>query len=68
MEKNNPTLSIEEILDQKIEEKIKHLTKEDVQFIVNELIPKFDELIAERVKTHFYELGKFLTEKFDPGA
>lgn len=40
------------------------LTKKDIQNIVQTLIPDLDEMISNKVKNHFVEIGEFLLKKF----
>lgn len=40
------------------------ISADEIKYIVQQLLPDIDALIAKKVKQHFYELGIFLTEKF----
>ena len=42
------------------------LAADDIKIIAKELMPDLDEMVAKKVKTHFYEMGLFLVEKFKP--
>jgi hypothetical protein len=42
------------------------LEKDDVKDIVSEMVPELDELIAKKIKKHFFEIGEFLVNKFNP--
>jgi len=50
------------ILNSKIQ-----LTADDVRIIAREVMPDLDRLIANKMSQHFYEIGKFLTDKFKLG-
>jgi hypothetical protein len=41
------------------------LAAEDVKIIAQELMPDLDRMISRKVKTHIYEIGVFLTERFN---
>ena len=59
---------IDQMIEEIIDEKLSKLTKADVREIVNEAMPDLDQLIANKIKEHFYQIGNFLVEKFkDPG-
>jgi hypothetical protein len=40
------------------------ISADEIKYIVQQLLPDIDSLIANKVKQHFYELGSFLVEKF----
>jgi hypothetical protein len=40
------------------------ISADEIKYIVQQLLPDIDALIASKVKKHFYELGLFLVEKF----
>lgn len=40
------------------------ISADEIKYIVQQLLPDIDALIANKVKKHFYELGLFLVEKF----
>jgi len=42
------------------------LAADDIKIIAKELMPDLDAMISKKVKTHFYEMGLFLVEKFKP--
>jgi len=50
------------ILNSKIQ-----LAADDVRIIAREVMPDLDRLIANKVSEHFFQLGKFLTDKFKLG-
>jgi len=67
--KNNPdetevTYSIEEIIENIVEEKMGKLVKNDIKALARELMPHLDQIIANKIKEHFYQIGNFLAEKF----
>ena len=42
------------------------LAADDIKLIAKELMPDIDAIIAKKVKSHFYEMGVFMTERFHP--
>ena len=42
------------------------IEKDDVEKIVQKILPNLDELVSKKVKQHFVEIGEFLVKKFDP--
>jgi nucleoid DNA-binding protein len=42
------------------------IEKDDVEKIVQKILPNLDELVSKKVKQHFNEIGQFLVKKFDP--
>jgi len=50
------------ILNSKIQ-----LAADDVRIIAREVMPDLDRLIANKMSEHFFQLGKFLTDKFKLG-
>ena len=41
------------------------LAADDIKLIAKELMPDLDAIIAKKVKQHFYDIGVFLTERFN---
>lgn len=58
---------IVKIVDDAIRNSKIELTAEDVKIIAQEVMPDLDRLIATKVSQHFYEIGKFLVDKFTMG-
>ena len=55
---------IVKLIDKALKERLIELSIDDIKLIAKELMPDFDRMIATRVKTHFYEIGSFLVQKF----
>jgi hypothetical protein len=55
---------IVKLIDKALRERLIDLAIDDVKIIAHELMPDFDRMIATRIKTHFYEIGSFLMQKF----
>ena len=55
---------IVKLIDQALRERLIELAIDDIRLIAKELMPDFDRMISERVKTHFYEIGSFLVGKY----
>ena len=55
---------IDQLIEEIIDEKLQKLTKADIKAIVDEAMPDLDQLIANKIKEHFYQIGNFLAEKF----
>lgn len=55
---------IVKLIDNALRERLIELAIDDIKLIARELMPDLDKMIAERVKTHFYEIGSFLVRKF----
>lgn len=62
--KEDNEYSIEARIEQLIENKLTKLTKSDVKAFVSEIMPDIDQMIANKIKEHFYQIGNFLAEKF----
>lgn len=59
--------AIVKMIDKALKDRLIELAIDDIQIIAKELMPDFDRMISEKVKTHFYEIGSFLVGKFgDP--
>lgn len=56
-------LEIINLVDKAIKNSQIQLAADDIKIIAREIMPDMDELIAKKVKQHFYELGMFLVEK-----
>lgn len=52
------------LIDQALRERLIELSLEDIKLIAKELMPDIDQMIANKVKSHFYEIGNFMVEKF----
>ena len=52
------------LIDVAVNERLIELGIEDIKIIAKEIMPDLDRMIASRVKTHFYEIGSFLVNKF----
>lgn len=52
------------LIDKALRERLIELSIEDIKLIAKELMPDIDKMIAKKVKTHFYEIGNFIVEKF----
>jgi hypothetical protein len=66
-DEENPSVlerEITRIVDKALRDRLVDLAIDDVRLIVKEMMPNIDRMISERVKTHFYEIGSFLVEKF----
>jgi len=55
---------IVKLIDQALRERLIELAIDDIRLIAKELMPDFDRMISEKVKTHFYEIGSFLVGKY----
>ena len=55
---------IVKLIDRALRERLIELAIDDIRLIAKELMPDFDRMIAQQVKTHFYEIGTFLVSKF----
>lgn len=55
---------IVKLIDSALKERLIELGMDDIKVIAKELLPDFDRMISNRVKTHFYEIGSFLVGKF----
>jgi len=40
------------------------LAADDIKLISKELMPDLDAMVARKVKSHFYEMGQYLVDKF----
>jgi hypothetical protein len=59
---------LETVIEDIIEEKLAKLTESDIKKLVREAMPNIDQMIANKIKEHFYQIGNFLVEKFkEPG-
>ena len=52
------------LIDKALKERLIDLAIDDIRLIAKELMPDLDRMIASRVKTHFYEIGSFLMQKY----
>jgi hypothetical protein len=52
------------LIDNALKERLIELSFDDIRLIAKELMPDMDQLIANKVKEHFYQIGNFLVEKF----
>jgi hypothetical protein len=52
------------LIDKALRERLIELAIDDIKIIAKELMPDLDRMIANRIKTHFYEIGSFLVKKF----
>ena len=41
------------------------LAADDIKLIAKELMPDLDAVVAKKIKSHFHEIGVFLTERFN---
>ena len=55
---------IVKLIEKALRERLIDLAIDDVKIRAHELMPDLDRMIASRVKTHFYEIGSFLMNKF----
>lgn len=55
------------IVDKAIKNSQIQLVANDVRIIAHEVMPDIDSLIANKISQHFYEIGRFLTDKFKLG-
>ena len=55
---------IVKLIDRALRDRLIELALDDIKIVVNEVMPDIDRMIAEKVKTHFYEIGSFLVGKF----
>lgn len=55
---------IVKLIDRALRERLIELALDDIKIVVKEVMPDIDRMIAEKVKTHFYEIGSFLVGKF----
>lgn len=58
---------IERIVENAIRNSQIALAADDIRIIAHEVMPDIDRLIANKVSQHFYEIGKFISDKFKPG-
>jgi len=58
--------SIKKIINDIVKSTTTQLEKNDIEDIINKIVPDIDKLVSKKVKSHFYEIGEFLVEKFDP--
>ena len=54
---------VEEIVEESIESKMVRLAQDDVENIVKLLMPKIDEIISQRVRSHLHLLIDSLKDK-----
>ena len=52
------------IIKKVIQETETQLAEEELKDIVKRLLPDLDELISNKIKQHFIEIGEFVTKKF----
>jgi hypothetical protein len=52
------------LIDQALKERLIELSIDDIKLIAKELMPDIDKMIADKVKSHFHEIGNFMVEKF----
>jgi hypothetical protein len=57
-------LEVLRIVKGALKDKDTEISADEIKYIVQQLLPDLDLLIANKMKQHFYELGKFLVEKF----
>jgi hypothetical protein len=57
-------LEVLRIVKGALKDKDTEISADEIKYIVHQLLPDIDLLIANKVKQHFYELGMFLVEKF----
>ena len=55
---------IVKLIDKALRERLIDLAIDDIRLIAKELMPDMDRMIATQVKSHFYEIGSFLVNKF----
>ncbi len=60
-------VEIVRIVDRAIRDSKIQLAADDVKIIAQEVMPDIDRLIATKVSQHFYEVGRFLVDKFGLG-
>jgi hypothetical protein len=54
---------VEEIVEESIEAKMIRLSQDDIETIINLIMPKIDEIIAKRVRGHIHLLLDAVKEK-----
>ena len=57
-------LEVLRIVKGALKDKDTEISADEIKYIVHQLLPDIDLLIANKVKQHFYELGMFLVDKF----
>lgn len=55
------------IVDKAIKNSQIQLAADDVKIIAHEVMPDIDQLIANKISQHFYEIGQFIIDKFKLG-
>ena len=55
------------IVDKAIRNSQVQLAADDVKLIAKEIMPDLDKLVSDKIKKHFYEIGKFIVDRFDTG-
>ena len=66
MKESDLEKSIKKIISDIVKTTELQIEKDDIEKIVKNVLPDIDELVSKKVKKHFYEIGKFLTNKFKP--
>lgn len=64
IEKSPLEVELSRIVESVLQSRETSVTTEDIKYIVQQLMPDLDALIANKVKQHFLEIGNFLVEKF----
>jgi len=64
MEENTLQKYLRSLISDELEKREIELKEAEAKQIVHALMPEVDRLIAEKVKSHFVELVKFINEKF----
>jgi len=58
---------LKELVHKEVEKRNQELTLEDVEKIIQYIMPEIDMLISKRVKFHLREIAKYFAEKLGEG-
>jgi hypothetical protein len=64
MRENELQVYLKSLISEELKKVEIELKEKEAKQIVHALIPEIDKLVAEKVKSHFVELAKFISEKF----
>ena len=62
--KSSLELEVLRIIQSALKDRDTEMSVDEIKYIVKELLPDIDALIANKVKQHFLEIGNFLVDKF----
>ena len=62
--KSSLELEVLRIVQSALKDRETQMSADEIKYIIKELLPNIDSLIANKVKHHFLEIGNFLVDKF----